>query len=63
MLPRRVEEVWKVSSKEMVTAVDPRFSVDRCPALLGVCVSKLNRADKDLLKRTLETYGGMYTGC
>jgi len=64
MLPRWVEEVWKVSSKEMVTAVDPRFSIDRCPALLGVtvCVSQLNRADKDLLKRTVETYGGVYTG-
>jgi len=64
MLPRWVEEVWKVSSNEMVTAVDPRFSIDRCPPLLGVtvCVSQLNSADKDLLKRTVESYGGVYTG-
>ena len=55
-LPRWVEEVWKVSNNEMVTAVDPRFSSHRCPALLGVTVSvsQLNRADLELLKKSVE---------
>ena len=48
MLPRWVTEVWKVSSNELVTAVELRFSSHRCPALLGATVSfsQLNRADK-----------------
>ena len=64
MLPRWVEEVWRVSSNEIVTGVDPRFIIHRCPALLGVTVSvsQLNRADKDLLRRTVEMYGGVYSG-
>ena len=64
MLAKWVEDVWTVSSRELVTAVDPRFSVHRCPPLLGVtvCVSQLNRADRDLLKRSVETYGGVYSG-
>lgn len=64
MLAEWVEDVWKVSRNELVTAVDPRFSVHRCPPLLGVtvCVSQLNKADKDLLKRTVENYGGVYSG-
>eukprot|EP00092_Neocalanus_flemingeri_P010154 GFUD01010944.1.p1 GENE.GFUD01010944.1~~GFUD01010944.1.p1 ORF type:complete len:1552 (+),score=561.52 GFUD01010944.1:76-4731(+) len=64
MLPRWVEEVWKVSKTELVTAVDPRFSSHRCPALLGVTVSvsQLNRADKELLKKSVETHGGVYSG-
>jgi len=64
MLAKWVEDVWKVSSLELVTAVDPRFRVHRCPPLLGVtvCVSQLNKADRDLLKRSVETYGGVYSG-
>jgi len=64
MLPKWVDEVWSVSNNELVTAVDPRFSIHRCPALFGVTVSvsQLNRADKDLLRRTVEMNGGVYSG-
>jgi len=64
MLPSWIEEVWKVSSKELVTSVDPRFSSFRCPALLGVTVSvsQLNKADKELLRKSVETHGGVYSG-
>ena len=47
MLPRWVVEVWKVSSDELVTAMDPRFSSHRCPALL---------------KKSVATHGGVYSG-
>ena len=47
MLPRWVEEVWKVSSDELVTAMDPRFSSHRCPGLL---------------KKSVATHGGVYSG-
>ena len=64
MLPRWVGDVWKVSSMELVTAVDPRFSSHRCPAMLGVTVSvsQLSRTDKELLRRSVETHGGVYSG-
>lgn len=64
MLPKWVEEVWRVSNTEMVSAIDPRFASHRCPALLGVTVSvsQLNRADKELLRKNVETHGGLYSG-
>jgi len=44
-----VEEVWKVSCNDYVTAIDARFSTHRCPALLGVTVSvsQIDKADKE----------------
>jgi len=59
-----VEDVWKVSCKDYVAAIDPRFSTHRCPALLGVTVSvsQLNKADKELLRKSIETHGGTYSG-
>eukprot|EP00092_Neocalanus_flemingeri_P040838 GFUD01044457.1.p1 GENE.GFUD01044457.1~~GFUD01044457.1.p1 ORF type:complete len:510 (+),score=168.37 GFUD01044457.1:65-1594(+) len=64
MLPKWVEEVWKLSTCQLVSAVEPRFIRYRCPALLGVTVSvsQLNRADKELLRRSVETHGGVYSG-
>ena len=64
MLPAWVEEVWSVSRTEMVTAQDQRFSHHKCLAMQGVsvCVSQLNRNDKNLLRKTLENHGGSYSG-
>ena len=33
MLPSWVEDVWRVSSTEIVSAVEPRFRSHRCPAM------------------------------
>ena len=64
MLPAWVEEVWSASRTEMVTAQDQRFSHHKCLAMQGVsvCVSQLNRNDKNLLRKTLENHGGSYSG-
>ena len=64
MLPAWVEDVWTVSSSEMVTAGDPRFAHHKCRAMQGVSVSvsQLNRNDKNLLRKSLETHGGSYSG-
>ena len=64
MLPAWVEEVWAVSSSEMVTAQDQRFAHLKCMAMQGVSVSvsQLNRIDKNLLRKQLETHGGTYSG-
>ena len=64
MLPAWVEEVWAVSSSEMVTAQDGRFAHLKCLAMQGVsvCVSQLSKNDKNLLRKTLETHGGSYSG-
>lgn len=64
MMPSWVEDVWRVSASETVSAVEPRFRSHRCPSMQGVsvCVSQLGKADKDLLRKTLETHGGTYSG-
>ena len=64
MLPAWVEEVWTVSSSEIVTAQDRRFSHHKCLAMQGVSisVSQLNKNDKNLLKKKVETHGGTYSG-
>ena len=64
MLPAWVEEVWAVSKSEMVTAQDQRFAHLKCLAMQGVSVSvsQLNRNDKNLLRKALETHGGTYSG-
>ena len=64
MLPSWVEEVWRVSSQESCQAMEPRFRSHRCPAMQGltVCVSQLIKQDKELLRKTLETHGGSYSG-
>ena len=64
MLPSWVEDVWTVSSSEMVTAGDPRFDHHKSLAMQGVSVSvsQLNRNDKNLLRKSLETHGGSYSG-
>ena len=64
MLPSWVEDVWTVSSSEMVTAGDPRFAHHKCRAMQGVSVSvsQLTRNDKNLLRKSLETHGGSYSG-
>ena len=64
MLPSWVEDVWRVSASETVSAVESRFRSHRCPSMQGVsvCVSQLSKADKDLLRKTLDTHGGVYSG-
>ena len=64
MLPAWVEEVWAVSSSEMVTAQDGRFAHLKCLAMQGVSVSvsQLSTKDKNLLRKSLETHGGSYSG-
>jgi len=64
MLPTWVYDVWQVSSTELVTAVDPRFSNRICPPLHGVTVtvSQFGRADKEILQKTVESAGGSYSG-
>ena len=64
MLPSWVEEIWSVSKSEMVTAKDQRFANHKCLAMQGVSVSvsQLNRNDKNLLRKSLETHGGTYSG-
>ena len=64
MLPAWVEEVWAVSSSDMVTAQDQRFAHLKCLAMQGVSVSvsQLTRNDKNLLRKSLETHGGSYSG-
>jgi len=64
MLPSWIEEVWRVSTSENVSAIDARFRSHKCPAMQGVivCVSQMNRADKELLRKNLETHGGSYSG-
>ena len=59
-----VREVWKAScATTSVTAQDPKFSVHRCPALLGVTVSvsKMQKDDKEVVKRSVEEHGGTYS--
>jgi len=59
-----VREVWKAScATTSVTAQDPKFSVHRCPALLGVTVSvsKMGKDDKEVVKRSVEEHGGTYS--
>ena len=64
MLPAWVEEVWAVSGSEMVKAQDGRFAHLKCLAMQGVSVSvsQLNKNDKNLLRKSLETHGGSYSG-
>ena len=64
MVESWVESVWKDSCKGTVSAVDGRYSSHRCPSLLGVTVSvsQLSRADKDLLRKSIENHGGGYSG-
>ena len=64
MLPSWVEDVWTVSSSEMVTAGDPRFDHHKCLAMQGVSVSasQLPRHERNLLRKSLETHGGSYSG-
>ena len=64
MLPAWVEDVWTVSSSEMVTAGDPRFDHHKCLAMQGVSVSasQLPRHERNLLRKSLETHGGSYSG-
>ena len=64
MLPSWVEDVWRLSASETVSAVEARFRGHRCPSMQGVsvCVSQLNKVDKELLRKTLETHGGSYSG-
>ena len=47
-----------------VSGVEPRFSGHKCPPLLGVrvSVSQLERADRDLISRSVEAGGGEYSG-
>ena len=55
-----------MSSSEpgIVSGVDKRFSSLKCPPLLGltVCVTGLERQDRDLVRTSVESGGGEYSG-
>ena len=61
-----LQEVWDVSSSEagLVSALDRRFSCLKCPPLLGVRVSVtgLERPDRELVRTSVESGGGEYSG-
>jgi len=62
MTTQWIHQVWKASSRDLVSAVDPKFSKYKCPAFLGlsVSVSQLNREDKNILRKKIEEHGGVY---
>ena len=66
MTTQWLDMVWTVSSSEhgLVSGVDKRFSGLKCPPLLGVRVSVtgLERADRDLVRTSVESGGGEYSG-
>lgn len=64
MLMKWVDAVWETSSKESCHATDPEFAKYTCPIFLGVvaCASQLPHADRNTLKKVLETNGGLYSG-
>ena len=66
MTTQWLDMVWSVSSSEpgLVSGVDKRFSGLKCPPLLGVRVSVtgLERADRDLVRTSVESGGGEYSG-
>ena len=66
MTTQWLDKVWAVSGSEpgLVSGVDKRFSGFKCPPLLGVrvCVTGLERADRDLVRTSVESGGGEYSG-
>ncbi|XP_071748981.1 DNA topoisomerase 2-binding protein 1-A [Lepeophtheirus salmonis] len=58
-----VRNVWKKSQNDNVAATDGQFSRFKCPALMGlnISVSQMNPKDKDLLKKSIESHGGIYS--
>jgi len=59
-----VHEVWRSSSAiTSVTATEARFSIHRCPSLLGVSVSvsMMGKEDKDIVRKTVTSHGGQYS--
>lgn len=59
-----IEQLWELGRHENVKADDHRFLRHSCPAFKGlsICVSQMNRRDKDLLKKKIESHGGRYSG-
>ena len=66
MTTQWLDKVWAVSTSEpgLVSGVDKRFSSLKCPPLLGltVCVTGLERQDRDLVRTSVESGGGEYSG-
>ena len=59
-----VQQVWEKGKHDNIYATDPTFTRYKCPALMGLTltVSQMNRKDKELIKRSIESHGGTYTG-
>ena len=59
-----VLKVWEKGRHENVHATDPQFTRFKCPALMGITftVSQMNKKDKELLRRSIESHGGTYSG-
>ncbi|XP_040581730.1 DNA topoisomerase 2-binding protein 1-A [Lepeophtheirus salmonis] len=57
-----VLQVWKKSQIDNVAAVDRQFTRYACPALmgLGITVSQMSVKDKEVIKKTIESHGGIY---
>ena len=66
MSPAWLEEVWRLSSTDpAVTVVDKRLVGGyKCPVMSGVrlCVTQLNRHDRQIIQTKVESEGGEYTG-
>ena len=64
MLPAWLEEIWRASATSVVTAHDNRFSHLKCRPMEGVrvSVSQLDKNDKNLIQKAVETHGGSYSG-
>ena len=59
-----IEQVWERGKHESVKAGDAQFAKYKCPALKGlnITVSQMSRKDKELLKKSIESHGGVYSG-
>lgn len=58
-----VQVVWDKSKHGTLHATDKQFAKYACPALKGLCVtvSQMYKKDKDLLRKCIESHGGIYS--
>ena len=58
-----IDQVWEKSKHGPVHATDPPFSRYKCPVLQGlrITISQLMRNDREILRKTIENHGGIYS--
>ena len=59
-----VTQVWERGKHDNIHATNPTFTRYKCPALMGLTltVSQMGKKDKEILKKSIESHGGTYTG-